>query len=72
VWGMPCGRLSHKSQRANHRMVGVRPGWTSNSPLCDGLSQGIPHTATPGQPNKSGEAKKQRSKNNKIKKKKSQ
>jgi hypothetical protein len=36
------------------------------------LSQGIPHSATPGQPTKSGEAKKQKSKNNKIKKKNSQ
>jgi hypothetical protein len=38
-------------------MVGVRPGCTSHSPLCDGLSQGIPHSATPGQPNTNGEAK---------------
>jgi hypothetical protein len=60
VWGMPCGRLSHKNQRAKSRMVGVRPGCTNYSPLCDGLSQGIPHSATPGQPKKSGKAKKQK------------
>jgi hypothetical protein len=53
-------------------MVGVRPGCTNHSPLCDGLSQGIPHTTPPGQPKKSGKAKKQKSKNNKNKKKNSQ
>jgi hypothetical protein len=51
----------------------VRPGCTNHSPLCDGLSQGIPHSATPGQPNTNGEAKKpKQTKNTKIKTKKSQ
>jgi hypothetical protein len=37
VWGMPCGRPSHKSQSASHEMVAVQMHRANQGPVCERL-----------------------------------
>jgi hypothetical protein len=46
VWGMPCGRPSHKKQTATIEMVGFGSGRSTSGNVCERLESGhTPHRA---------------------------